>query len=1287
MKQSKRILATVTALIMMFSCLPTAGALPVSAEGTSSFAQNFADPDTKHSMKIRTWWPSADLSDEQIADEVRQIAEAGFGGMEIICIPQGYDTTQIDTEKYGWGTEGWNRAMVKVMEEAEKYNLQVDMTIGPRWPAGVPGLDVNGDYSSKKIVTATSHLEIESTGSAVYPLPQQPVSDYDQQFVGLVVARTDGVLSDNGKVSEYALRSDTLTVLDESCIDWEGGTFTWAPEEQGEWTVFAFWSTATGQTSGTTSPTAYVIDHFSFDATNQLLNYWDDTLLEEIVNHWAKYGGNMFEDSLELTSTDIPWSPVLEEYFQENYGYDILPYLPLLVSQCKTGNLSETYTAVDNDTINREVYNDFFYNLSDMYVENHIDVITEWCSKYGIQYRAQAQGTGDIEWVEPLDAQGHVDIVEGESLGMGASPDAFRSLAGAANMSGTEIVSCEFGAEYGSLYQITWQWLTELANKCAMAGANQFYLHGFASQAQQTGSNKWPGWMPFDSPKFSETWNQSQPSWDYMDEAFVNYISRLQTFLQYGKGDADFAVYRYVRGLRTDGEGHPDGVLYMNEDKTFPGENPVTNIGYSYNYISPSNFDLEGAVVRDGVLNPDGVGYRALVINDESTMELDAARQILSYAKQGLPIILIGGTPVADGTFRADDDAKLVALFEELKQLDNVYQISDENELPWALQQADVTPSVSYDNAYLVSQHRHDANADLYYLYNTTSSRDYYNTFSGPTGGDYHDDNATIATTVTLEGRGKPYSFDPWTGEITPILEYIDNGDGTLSIDVEIMDCEAKLIGITPEDSYFGSYNTVPVQQTSGAGEVIYAGDGMMYRTTQQGAYSVNVNGSEVSGTVGSVASPVRLDNNWMLNVTSWQPGDLAQDTADPSYDAADTAKVPLPEIELETLTAWSNLEALQGISGQGLYTTTFVLDGDFTGAYLDLGETYDNILEVTVNGIKMDPVDQFNHILDLGNAAVEGENTLTIRTGTTLCAAVRTSGGNTKATDYHPVYPTTYGLLGGISVVPYADIDLSISQPDKSILNKVIDYAQQQYDDPSFGDVIADVQLTFEAALDHAKAVAASSTASEQDVLDAWVSLMNEIHKLGFVVGDKTTLEQLISIADQYAVAIDRYTPETADAFLPVLQMAKTVLSDGNAMQDDVSKAESDLLAAMMSLRFRADKSVLESVLADAAGIDTAAYTAASIEAFQTAYNKAMTINDNANATQAEVDEAIGSLKNAIDGLVKVEPDASGTAVRGDAVLTTGTGSAKTGETVPFAAAAMVLLAGAAAVLLKKKK
>ncbi len=94
------------------------------------------------------------------------------------------------------------------------------------------------------------------------------------------------------------------------------------------------------------------------------------------------------------------------------------------------------------------------------------------------------------------------------------------------------------------------------------------------------------------------------------------------------------------------------------------------------------------------------------------------------------------------------------------------------------------------------------------------------------------------------------------------------------------------------------------------------------------------------------------MQTGWNLTVTSWEPGEkalLAKD--DPNYDARDINKRELDSIALDELKPWNEIEGLQDISGQGFYTNTFIVDGNFDGAYLDLGESYDNILEVTLNG------------------------------------------------------------------------------------------------------------------------------------------------------------------------------------------------------------------------------------------------------------------------------------------------------------------------------------------------
>lgn len=284
-----------------------------------------------------------------------------------------------------------------------------------------------------------------------------------------------------------------------------------------------------------------------------------------------------------------------------------------------------------------------------------------------------------------------------------------------------------------------------------------------------------------------------------------------------------------------------------------------------------------------------------------------------------------------------------------------------------------------------------------------------------------------------------------------------------------------------------------------------------------------------------------------------------------------------------------------------------------------------------------------------------------------------------------------SFAMIDGKLVAAVDDGFVSETASDKTILRSVLAYAEAAYNSDEFDNVIESVQASFTEALVNARAVDADLKADQASVDAAWQTLMTEIHKLGFVRGDKTSLGKLIDLSNGFYAQIDLYTPATAEPFVAQLTAAKAVFDDGDAMQQDVREAESALLDAMMALRFRADKSVLEAVLAKASSIDMAAYTAESVAAFHQANEAARIVKEDENATQAEVNDAVDGLNAAIDGLIAVEasaPAKQGAAVEGDSKLSTGNGNVKTGETAPIAAAITLLtLAGAGFALLKKKK
>ena len=258
--------------------------------------------------------------------------------------------------------------------------------------------------------------------------------------------------------------------------------------------------------------------------------------------------------------------------------------------------------------------------------------------------------------------------------------------------------------------------------------------------------------------------------------------------------------------------------------------------------------------------------------------------------------------------------------------------------------------------------------------------------------------------------------------------------------------------------------------------------------------------------------------------------------------------------------------------------------------------------------------------------------------------------------------------------------------ETDKSILNRVIDRAAELKNSEEYEGAIQSVQKSFADALDEAIVIRDDIYATQQQVDNAWITLMNEIHKLGFQAGDKESLNELI----RYALALDMdlyVDGEAKQAFLQALSDAQETAQDGDALAEDVLTAENALIDSLVNLRYKADKSILQEVLNHAETIETTLYTAESVEVFNAAKQAAREVNENVNATQEQVDEALDNLNAAIKGLTQLQEDAQDTAVEGDSTTTTGSASAKTGESTPLAVAAAVLTLAAAGLFFRKNR
>ena len=255
--------------------------------------------------------------------------------------------------------------------------------------------------------------------------------------------------------------------------------------------------------------------------------------------------------------------------------------------------------------------------------------------------------------------------------------------------------------------------------------------------------------------------------------------------------------------------------------------------------------------VSGGILDASGPAYKALIVDEKADLPYSTVEKLLSYAKAGFPILIVGDA-AAEKSFYMDGD--ISALMGELLEENAVIQVETLEDIVPALRENGVIPDASYENATLLAAHRQDADTDYYYLYNYGNAASYRDM----------DTVEDVHTTVTLKGSGQLYELNAWTGEIVPVADDTAN-DGRVSLDVDIASNDVRIFAL--------SRQTLTKQETPAA---------------------------------KTLGDPVAL-NGWTLEVESWTKGDVPT--------ASRKTAIPVGELDvLETWDRIPGLEDVSGI-------------------------------------------------------------------------------------------------------------------------------------------------------------------------------------------------------------------------------------------------------------------------------------------------------------------------------------------------------------------------------------
>ena len=234
--------------------------------------------------------------------------------------------------------------------------------------------------------------------------------------------------------------------------------------------------------------------------------------------------------------------------------------------------------------------------------------------------------------------------------------------------------------------------------------------------------------------------------------------------------------------------------------------------------------------------------------------------------------------------------------------------------------------------------------------------------------------------------------------------------------------------------------------------------------------------------------------------------------------------------------------------------------------------------------------------------------------------------------------------------------------------------------------NVVPAVVIEFKAALEEAGNILIDESASQEVVDASFNRLANAIQMLEFYKGDKTQLTNLVNRID--LLNKDDYTSVSWDNLQPVLDEAKVVLNNENALEQDVNEAHDKLVRAFLQLRLKPNKDILDELIKKVEKLNQGIYTSNTLSVLSEAFEYAKNVFANKNATQEEVTNAEFNLKNALKNLVlketpTVNPDNS--EKKSDNLVNTS--SVKTGDPESIIGIAGLTLSLTAIAYLSKKK
>ncbi|KAJ5527610.1 hypothetical protein N7513_011769 [Penicillium frequentans] len=1001
----------------MYGGFLLSGLILLAELATATDHGTFLDPANTARMKFRYWLPDASVDIATVQSDIGAAGAIGAGAVEFLPLynyggslagpPVG-----ADWAKYGFGTPVFNEIFKASLKAAKNAGMRMDFALGPSQGQGVPAKTT--DYGLHWDL-APFNVSIPANGSYQDSIPGWGTGE----LVALVSARvlSASTITNPASVTfstpannatRLVLAADSLQLHTDQVGEDGTVSLSFNNTKHEKHHLFSYYQyqdlvknlDIENHTTGTIFDNgSYTVDHYSARGAETIKEFWEDHILNDttikaLLSEVGTYG---WEDSIEINS-NISWTPSLPTMFEKLHGYKIHKFLPVLMYGNNNPGVQPSYPGdlecvLDSEDKGAGYVNDFRAALAEGYGD-YLDTLTTWLEGLGLGYSAQ------VSYNLPLDMESNIDRVtapECESLAFNDNIDGYRQFSGAANVAQKAVISNEMGADLEKALALPLAHLLWQINTAFSGGVNQVVLHGqtYTGDYYQT---TWPGYLAF-FLLFSDSYMDKQPSWLWGLPDAIGYINRNQFVLHQGQPRIDVAFYNKVS--YTDPQ---LATLYQGSD--------LVEAGFTYNYLNPNNFNLSQAYVSGSLLAHESPAYQALVVPSYEKMTLDAVSVIQGFADSGLHVVLSEDLPgyYSSGN-NSEQDAVLAAL-QNLKNSANVHTITD-GQIASKLQALDIRPRVETITT---------NNTTWYPVMRTDNSTDYVYVFSKDTSGAGH---------LVVNSTKTPYTFNSWTGERMPLLNYRLEGN-TTKVPLSLEANQTVILAFS--DDWKSEVDTPSVHATQVPSNVLgynyTTAEGLVLHTTTGASgsrHSLKLsNGKTYDISTTTTLSPVSL-GNWTLTAEHWEaPPEYVR-----RYDKHNTTH------HLTSLVSWLDIPGLHNASGLGYYSTQFPWppassnQTDVSGAYLSL-PAISHGLKLFVNGQAVQTLDFAKPLVDIGPFLRNGNNNITAIVPTLMWNYIRSIYDEILISGSKPALTTIpsnvdTGLIGQARIIPYTNFQFLI--------------------------------------------------------------------------------------------------------------------------------------------------------------------------------------------------------------------------------------------------------------------